>query len=97
MKASLTGPSATALTFGQRLKKVVIWWGLPLVCLDLFHLLYQVSLHDLLQLSVHEWAVLAAINLPGLVLGIVIIAMIEHTIARHSRRSGIKEPPTPTT
>jgi hypothetical protein len=68
-------------TFMQRLRATAIYWGLPVMCLELIGIPRQ------------AWGLILLIELPATVVGVFIFTLIEYGIVRHIQRHWMKEQP----
>jgi len=57
-------------TFAQRLLGIALWWGIPMVCLEL------------IGLPLRGWSYALIIVVPATLLGVVVYALLEHGIVR---------------
>ncbi len=55
-------------TFLQRFKREAIWWGIPMVCLEL------------IGVPVFGWLLVLVIAVPATLVGVFVMAVIEHLL-----------------
>jgi hypothetical protein len=58
-------------TFPQRLASAMVWWGIPMMCLEL------------IGIPKRYWVPVLILVLPATILGVFIEALIEHGIVKH--------------
>jgi hypothetical protein len=60
-------------TFSQRLVRVAVFLGIPMVCLEL------------IGIPRHDWGAVLVFALPGTLVGVVVTALLEHWFVYHGR------------
>lgn len=63
------------LTFSQRLLRISLWWGVPMVIVEL------------IGVPRRDWAGVLVIIVPATVLGVIAYTLLEHLLVWHGRRS----------
>jgi len=61
------------MTFSERLAHVAIFWGIPMVCLEL------------IGIPLSSWAVILVFAMPATMLGILVYTAIEHWLYSDER------------
>ena len=54
------------MTFSERFLHVAVFWGVPMVCLEL------------IGISWHSWGVILILLVPATLLGVLVYTVIEH-------------------
>jgi hypothetical protein len=70
-------------TFPQRLASAMVWWGIPMMGVEL------------IGIPKRYWVPVLFLALPATILGVLIEALIEHGIVKHLDQKRV--PPTPKT
>jgi hypothetical protein len=72
-------------TFPQRLASAMVWWGIPLMGLEL------------IGMAKRYWVPMLFLALPATMVGVFVEALIEHAIVKHleQKRMGTETPGTP--
>jgi steroid 5-alpha reductase family enzyme len=72
-------------TFSQRLASAMVWWGIPLMALELIGIAKQ------------YWVPVLFLALPATMVGVFVEALIEHALVKHfeQKRVDRETPGTP--
>jgi hypothetical protein len=75
---NLTRTSKPMKTFPQRLASAMVWWGIPIMCLEL------------IGIARRYWVPVLFFALPATMVGVFVEALVEHRIVKHleQRRTG---------
>jgi hypothetical protein len=78
----LTRTSKPMKTFPQRLASAMVWWGIPIMCLEL------------IGIARRYWVPVLFLALPATVVGVFVEALVEHGVVKYleERRAGDTKP-----